>query len=104
MPIEKSNRNVNYPVWTPTIKNANGEVVYRDTASTLSGYHNSYWDWCAGSESDEKTSDILWIYNSDNGEVLRYSQSKGQWRREAWDATKNTTPLPGVISAKINRK
>jgi hypothetical protein len=104
MPIGESNKEVDYPVWTPTIKNAKGEVVYKDTASALSGYHNSYWDWSTSPESNENASDVLWVYNSDNGEVLRYLQSKGEWRREAWDTTKGMTPLPAVISSKINRK
>jgi len=77
MPIYKSTAEKDFPVWTPTIKNISGEIVYIDRASDLSGYHNSYWKW----EKDAAGDDVLSIYNSDTGEVHHYCQKKGTWEK-----------------------
>ncbi len=78
MPILSSNTALDYPVWTPTIKNAEGEIVYKDLSSNLSGYHSSYWEW---KRNDEKQRDELWVYNSDLGEVTVYYIDNDTWQK-----------------------
>lgn len=78
MPILKAKETMDNPVWTPTIKNSSGKILYRDNASRLSGYHNSYWEWITNANGHE----ILRVYNSDTGEVILYYQSNGEWIKE----------------------
>ncbi len=103
MPILKSNKKLDYDVWTPTIKNTKGDIVYTDFSSNLSGYHNSYWDW---GRNPENGSDELWVYNSDIGEVTRYHFSNNQWRKDNFK-TRNDLPeaqLPKIIQTKVIKK
>ncbi len=100
MPISKSNKNLDYPVWTPTIKNKSGEIVYSDVSSNLSGYHNSYWDW---GTIPETGGDDLWVYNSDIGEVTRYYLSYGTWKKAVFDTKKGKLEPPEIIKKKIYR-
>ena len=101
MPISKSNKELDYPVWTPIIKNKSGEIVYKDNFSNLSGYHNSYWDW---GKIYENGNDILWVYNSDTGEVTTYYLSYGKWEKAIYDTKKGKLDPPEIIKKKIYRK
>jgi hypothetical protein len=99
MPILRSNRNLDYPVWTPTIKNKRGEIIYTDSLSTLSGYHSSYWDW----SKDNSGNDILWVYDSDNGTVFIYRMSYGKWKKSKYDIEKGELNPPEIIGKKLHR-
>jgi hypothetical protein len=99
MPISHSNYNLHYPVWTPTIKNKNGESIYTDNLSTLSGYHNSYWDW----NEDNLGNDVLWVYNSDTGRVFIYYMSSGKWEKSEYDIDKGELNPPAIIKKKTYR-
>ncbi len=96
MPILESNKKIDYPVWTPTIKNEDGEIIYTDSSSNLSGYHNSYWDWKRNFEEER---DELWVYNSDLGEVTRYYMNNGKWQKVKVQA-KNEAPK--IIQEKLH--
>ncbi len=93
MPTYKSNRGLNYPVWTPTIKDKSGKTIYKDNSSELSGYHNSYWDW----DKDDR----LWIYNSDVGSVDIYYLKNGKWIKEKYDRQTNKLNPPGIVKFKL---
>lgn len=97
MPIMKSNQELDYPVWTPTIKDINGEIVYKDNSSTLSGYHNSYWDW----STDNNGNDILWIYNSDDGIIYIYYYYADSWEKEIYNTDNDELDPPEIIKKKI---
>jgi len=96
MPISKSNHNLDYPVWTPKIKDKDGKTIYEDNESDLSGYHNSYWDW--------DNYDRLWIYNSDTGEVTYYYISDGKYKKEIYATQDSSLIPPEIIRKKINIK
>ena len=96
-PILKSNKNLDYPVWTPIIKNKTGEILYTDNYSNLSGAHNSYWDWSINNIGN----DILWVYNSDIGEVTIYYLSYGKWQKSVYDTIKGKREPPEIKRRKF---
>ncbi len=98
MPISKSNKNLDYPVWTPTIKDKNGKIIYTDQSSNLSGYHNSYWDWGV---IPENGNDILWVYNSDIGEVTNYYTKNGNWKKSIYDIKNGKLNPPEIIKKNL---
>ncbi len=105
MPISKSNKNLSYPVWTPTIKNQKGKTVYEDLSSNLSGYHNSYWEW---GQNPESKRDELWVYNSDIGEVTLYFTNGNKWEKIKYAGKKELKnrvkyELPKIIKKKLER-
>jgi len=100
MPILKSNSRLDYPVWTPTIKDKLGNIVYSDNSSNLSGYHKSYWDW---GTIPETGADNLWVYNSDTGEVTVYYSSYGEWEKAIIDMKKEKLEPPEIIKKKHYR-
>lgn len=101
MPIREAKNPGENPVWTPIIKNESGNIVFEDSESKLSGYHNSYWQW---STIPENGLDDLWIYNSDNGNVWHYYQSFGQWHKTLFDLDKGKLEPPPMIHAQIYGK
>jgi hypothetical protein len=62
------------PVWTVTIKDRRGRVLFRDDESAMVGNLNVYWAW------DERNR--VWVYNSDNGKVFKYESKDGQWHKQ----------------------
>lgn len=75
LPIEKNTRNPEYAtskVWKVTIHDSAGVLEYKDEDSTMVGYLNVYWSW--------DTKDRVWVYNSDNGKVLRWEKQGRIWR------------------------
>ena len=99
VPISHSNKDLTYPVWTPTIRNSAGEIVYTDRSSKLSGYHNSYWSW----NTDNAGNDVLWIYNSDVQRVTIYYLSEGKWEKTIYDTEESELDPPEIIKKKIYR-
>ncbi len=98
MPVGKTNDNLYYPVWTPTIMDTEGRVLFRDESSTLSGFHNSYWQWSEG--PDEK--DIFWIYDSDTGYVFLYRESEGKWIKRQYFGEPDDPGPPKIIREKLS--
>jgi hypothetical protein len=99
MPIYDSNIDLYYPVWTPTIRNRSGELIYTDRSSNLSGYHNSYWSW----NTNNVGNDVLWVYNSDFGEVTMYYLNDGKWEKTKYDIEQGELNPPEIINKKIYR-
>lgn len=60
-------------VWKVTILNHAGAEEYKDTDSTMVGNLNIYWGWDA--------SDQVWVYNSDDGRITRWSKDSGTWTK-----------------------
>jgi len=100
MPIEPSkNVDMKVPVWTPSLKDKKGKLLYRDENSDLSGYHNSYWDWNGQNTGIER----FWVYNSDTGVVTVYYQEGKKWIKKIYDKKKDKIRPPGIIREKLKK-
>jgi len=81
IPIEENTTNPEYAgtrVWKVTILDRAGADDYKDTGSTMVGNLNIYWGWDA--------KDQVWVYNSDDGRITRWSKDSGAWvKHEAQD-------------------
>ena len=62
------------PVWIVSILNSKGEVIYRDEESRMIGTFNVYWGWDQNNR--------LWLYNSDNGKVWKWTLKEDTWIKE----------------------
>lgn len=84
IPIEKNTTNPKYSgtgVWKVTITNSDGVQEYKDENSTMVGNLNIYWGW--------DTDNQVWVYNSDNGRITRWSKETGTWvKHEDQDESK----------------
>lgn len=98
MPIGKTNDDLYCPVWTPTILDVEGSLLYRDESSTLSGFHNSCWQWSPGPEDR----DIFWVYDSDTGYVFYYRESEGKWIKRQYFGKPDAPGPPGIIRGKLS--
>jgi hypothetical protein len=98
MPIGKTNNDLYYPVWTPTILDAGGNLLYRDGSSTLSGFHDSYWQWSQG----QGEHDIFWVYDSDTGHVFYYRESDGEWIKRRYEGDEEGPGPPKIIREKLS--
>jgi hypothetical protein len=83
------------PVWTVTLLDPSGDTVYVDRESDFAGSLNVYWAW------DE--SGLLWLYNSDDGEVWFYEKRGPSWTKNYWGAgmlrgiSRDLVPPAGVF-------
>ncbi len=74
IPIEKNTTNPRYSetgVWKVTIFDSSGTQEYKDEDSTMVGNLNIYWAW--------DTDDQVWVYNSDDGRITRWTKETGSW-------------------------
>lgn len=79
VPIEPNETNPEYAdtkVWKVTIRDQDGDLLYKDDESEFVGYLNAYWVW--GSQ------DRVWLYNSDTGRVFFWESSDGEWLKTEW--------------------
>jgi hypothetical protein len=81
IPIEENTSDPAYKgtgVWKVTILNKAGSEEYKDTDSTMVGNLRIYWGW--------DVRDQVWVYNSDDGRITRWSKDSGAWvKHEAQD-------------------
>ncbi|MGD7652776.1 MAG: hypothetical protein ACQCXQ_06155 [Verrucomicrobiales bacterium] len=76
IPIEENTTHPEYAgtgVWKVTIFDSAGTREYKDEESTMVGNLNIYWGW------DSK--DQVWVYNSDNGQITRWTKQAGSWTK-----------------------
>lgn len=76
LPIEENTRDPRYaktPVWKVTIHDRNGAPEYKDEDSTMVGSLNVYWAW----DKDDR----VWVFNSDDGRMVRWEKQEGGWIR-----------------------
>lgn len=74
VPIESNTSDPRYSgtaVWKVTILDRAGRQEYKDEGSTMVGNLNIYWGW--------DSSDQVWVYNSDDAGVTRWTKSAEGW-------------------------
>jgi hypothetical protein len=62
-------------VWTVSIGDRAGRMLYRDLLSTFAGTRDVYWGW------DQQ--DRVWLYDSDNGRIWLWEIDGGRWQKRA---------------------
>jgi hypothetical protein len=68
--------NADGDVWKVTIRDAQGNLVYKDEESTFLNHFGAYWVW------DED--DRVWLYNGDDGCVYFWETIDGVWTKAKW--------------------
>jgi hypothetical protein len=69
-------------VWTVKIFDQRHRLLYVDQDSEFLGRFNSYWHWDKNNR--------VWLYNSDNGEIVFWEVLAGEWRKQRWDRTQGS--------------
>lgn len=76
IPIERNKNYHNEYVWTLTIKDEQGKILYQDNESNFLGRFNVYWVW--------DQANIAWLYNSDDGHVYYWINNNNRWMKSEW--------------------
>ena len=59
--------------WKVDIYNKKKKLEFEEVVFDLSGHFSVYWGW---------EGDVLWIYNSDNGRVMKWSLGDAGWLKQ----------------------
>lgn len=80
-------------VWKVTIKDTEGNVLYRHEESDFLSHLSVYWTWDAD--------DRVWLYNTDDGNVHFWESNGEVWSHSAWGYGRSTRSMHKTIDRDI---